>query len=187
MARSRSVSQKTRDRKLIAEMYLHGSPQMVIKDRLKAEHKITLSQPTIQRDLVIIQKEWTAQTTFELDKAKVVEIQKIDRVERELWAAWFRSVGEKEKKQMKIRQVPIVRKTTFKNGREVSEVTMEEATERAIIERVDAGDPRFLTGILECISKRCRILGLENLAPNMNFINLTFSQFTKQYFNQGGS
>ena len=58
MARSRSVSQKTRDRKLIAEMYLHGSPQMVIKDRLKAEHKITLSQPTIQRDLVIIQKEW---------------------------------------------------------------------------------------------------------------------------------
>jgi len=97
MAKSRSASQKTRDRKLIAEMYLHGSPQMVIKDRLKAEHNIVLSQTTIQRDLVIIQEEWTAHTTFELDKAKVIEIQKIDRVERELWVAWFRSVGKKKK------------------------------------------------------------------------------------------
>jgi len=87
---------------------------------------------------------------------------------------------------MKIKQIPIVKKTTSKNGKEISEVTMEEATERAITERVDASDPRFLTGILECISKRCRILGLENPAPNANFFTMTFSQFTKQYFNQGG-
>ena len=171
MARSRSPSQKSRDRRLIAEFYLTGYSQMAIRQAMKEDHNITISQATISRDLDEIQEQWKQTTTLDIDKAKVNELQKIDRVERELWKGWNRSYGHVKKKTAKV-------KDSDDKGHE---------SEKTVQEWEQAGDPRFLLGILQCIEKRCRILGIEEVGDINIFNNITFAQFTKRYFGNGGS
>src|SRR4051794_20268826 len=81
-ARKTEIAQR---RKNVAELYIQGWNQTAIAE------KLGMGQSTVCYDLQKLQKEWRESRVRDFDAARELEIQKIDRLEREAWAAWERS------------------------------------------------------------------------------------------------
>lgn len=99
---------------------------------------------TVSRDIKAVKEAWRASAVRNFDEAKGQELSKLDLVEKEFWQAWERSKVEKVS-------------TRQRQGKRGETAAMEAETKK---ERSD-GDPRFLEGVLRCITKRCEILGLD--------------------------
>jgi len=143
-APKRSKAQREADLARIAHLYLSGSNQYEIAKELG------LSRQQITYDLQDLYGRWAESARSDIDKLKAEQLAKIDRLEREYWDAWRRSVGTHEKSI-----------TERKRG----ETQMDRAQ---IVKEELAGDPRFLTGVGWCIEQRCKILGLnapQKVAP----------------------
>lgn len=136
--RHRSKGERIRDRRRIADLYLKGW----LQNDIAAE--VGLSQGTISLDLKVLHKAWVASSLVDIDIAKSRELAKIDKLEREYWKAWERSQEDAETEtQRAITAGDNVRK------------------EGTIVAKGQVGDPRFLTGILSCIDRRCKIFGID--------------------------
>jgi len=106
-----------------------------------------MSQQTVSRDIAALQKDWLASSLLDFNEAKAQTLAKVDRLEREYWAAWARSCEDAETVTEKAR--------ASKGGEKPDSV---EKTRQA---KGQAGDPRFLSGVQWCIEQRCKILGIE--------------------------
>jgi len=137
--RVRQPVQEEKDRRNISRLYLQGVTQVEIARELK------ISQPTVSRELKLLQAEWRVERVFDINEAKQRELAKIDNLEIEYWLAWKRSQTEtviKTKKATKILDM-------------VRDQELSERTETSV------GDARFLNGVMDCIKQRCAILGVE--------------------------
>jgi len=130
---SRSVAIAQR-RQQVAGLYLQGWPQAEIGTHMQ------VAQSTVSNDLKRIQAEWRQSAIRDFDTQLSIELQKLDRLEREAWAAWERS--QKPAQQARV-----------KGG------GSEQNAERLIKNQV--GDPRFLDHIHKCIAARRALLGLD--------------------------
>jgi hypothetical protein len=120
-------------RQKVADLYLQGWTQQAIADH------VGLNQKTISNDLKRIRQEWRESAVRDFDEAREVELKKIDRVEREAWAAWVRS------------QQPA-------QSAHINDENPQRKTRRHV--RNQYGDPRFLEQVNKCIAARCALLGL---------------------------
>jgi predicted transcriptional regulator len=138
MGRRRCAAEIARDRRRIADLYLQGWLQVEIGE------EVGVSQATVSRDLKALQEEWLQSALVDFDKAKARELARIDRLEREYWRAWVRSVEDKE--------VEVQEKVEAgeKQGR----------LKVSLRREGQAGDARFLAGVQWCIEQRCQILRL---------------------------
>ena len=121
-------------REKVADLYLQGWTQCQIAEQ------VDVKQSTVSDDLKKIQTAWRASSVRDFDQARELELRKIDRIEREAWAAWERS------------QKPAQTSTT-------SDETHQRKTRRQM--RNQYGDPRFLEQVNKCIASRRAILGLD--------------------------
>jgi hypothetical protein len=121
-------------RQLVADLYLQGWTQCQI-----AEH-VSVDQTTVSDDLQKIRAEWRGSMVRDFDEAKDLELRKIDRIEREAWAAWERSKKPAQ-----------------------SATTSDEPNQRRTRRHVknQYGDPRFLEQVHKCVSARRALLGLD--------------------------
>lgn len=133
----RSPAQLARDRRRISDLYLQGWIQVDIAAEVGA------SQSTVSNDLKAIQKEWLVSSLHDFDEAKARELARIDRVEREAWAAWERSQLDAETVTEEV----------------ASDSAKKRAKRQTKTEGRD-GDSAFLTRVGWCIEQRCKILGL---------------------------
>lgn len=140
-ANKRSEFQKAYDRQRIADMYLRGMHQDEIGE------VVGLSQGQISGDLAFIQKQWLENTTMNLDEFKAKELARIDHLERHYWAAWETSKTERTKSRQETDGSKKDGKLTVKKA----------STEK---EQRD-GNPAFLDGVMKCIDRRCKLLGLD--------------------------
>ncbi len=124
----------TQRRQQVADLYLKGWAQGAIAEHLQA------AQSTISNDLKRIQQQWRASTIRDFDARVTMELQKIDRLEREAWAAWERSQKPSQQARVKASQSDQNADRTIKN---------------------QVGDPRFLEQVHKCIASRRAILGLD--------------------------
>jgi hypothetical protein len=145
----RSNGQLARDRRRIADLYLQGELQADIAVQLK------IDQSTVSRDIAHLQAEWRKSALVDIDARKSQELAKVDRLEREYWAAWERSCEDAETATQKQRGK--VTKAAGEDGQFVAEQPAEISKTR----KGQAGDPRFLSGIQWCIERRCKILGID--------------------------
>jgi hypothetical protein len=123
-----------RRREHVADLYIQGHTQVAIAE------KLGVKQPTISVDLTAIRKQWRESTIRNFDEAKEMELQKLDRVEREAWAAWERS------------QKPSQSATVEGDG-------TPKRSRKTIVQK--NGDPRYLDTVLKCVAARRAILGLD--------------------------
>lgn len=137
-APKRSAIEILRDRVLIAELYCKGWTQTKIAER------IGVSQAIISRDLNAIRKEWLESSVRDFDGAKAQELAKLDHMEQVAWAAWERSVGPHS----------ITTETEGTNDKGLFNKSTER-TEHLV------GNPAFLQAALNCIDRRCKILGID--------------------------
>lgn len=118
----------------VADLYIKGWTQAAIAI------ECNISQPTICDDLAKIRDEWRKSSIRDFDVLRERELQRIDRVEREAWAAWERS------------QQPV--QSAVVTGEDVAKRTRKSVQQKY-------GDPRFLDVIHKCIIQRRAMLGLD--------------------------
>jgi hypothetical protein len=121
-------------REQVADLYLQGKTQMEISE------VVGVGQPTVSSDLKRIQAQWRESSVRDFDLARELELRKIDRIEREAWAAWERSKKPAQ-----------------------SATTSDEPNQRRTRRHVknQYGDPRFLEQVHKCVSARRALLGLD--------------------------
>lgn len=158
---TRSSSKRTRDRRIIADLYLQGWLQVNIAE------KVGISQSTVSNDLKALQKEWLKSSLIDYDEAKSKELARIDRLEREYWDAWQRSLDE-------------FRSTTLK-GKRPGDGEKPKPDEQTVRTEDRNGDPRFLAGVQWCIDRRCKVIGIDAPQRNLdiNVSNLTIEQLQR--------
>lgn len=122
-------------------MYLQGMTQMKIAE------EIGVTQAIISKALAICREEWKEKAAMNIDELKQRELAKIDMLELEYWEAWKRSQESVETQRSKI------------VGLE-SKAPQPKRLERTVTTENHIGDPRYLSGIQWCITKRCEILGI---------------------------
>lgn len=141
-ANTRSGFQREADYERITSLYLRGWRQADIAAELG------LTQQQVSYDLRVVQKRWRESTTMDLDEAKQKELSRIDELEREFWAAWESSKAERTKARQESDG------TKDKSGKAVIKKSSMEKEQRD-------GNPAFLQGVLSCIDRRCKLLGLD--------------------------
>lgn len=160
MAQSRSPAEIARDRVLISELYLRHKRQ----DEIAAELK--MSQSTVSRDLKALQALWLERSVMNIDAAKAQALASIDNLERVYWDAWISSKGQfkttTRKQIMRAARAKPVPADSQKEGDKPKEpapdIASQEMTEHT---ETLTGDPRFLDGVMDCIRRRCEILGID--------------------------
>lgn len=134
-----AAAKRTRDQREaqlpeIAALYLQGKTMREIGQR------VGLSARVVHRDLEEVRGRWRARATENFQALVDEQVARLDKIEAESWDRFYASQREQTKRLAK--EAP--------NGRTTS------------LERVDAvGDPRWLQIALQCVERRCRILGLD--------------------------
>lgn len=134
------------DRDRISGMYLKGYSQRQIRDAVNEGRPVQkhITQQQVSEDLKVIRGEWRASAVRNFDEAKEEELQKLNRMEHEAWMAWERS--------QKDATVTSAEKSENEDGtRSKTRIQREE----------QVGDPRFLQTAMQCVDRRCKILGLD--------------------------
>lgn len=155
----RTSEQKADDLRIIIPLFLKGYSYMMLMQHINAMREYTLSHVTVYQDIRQVLAEWTKERGKLIEKHKIVELTKIDQLERTYWEAWEQSRAPKKKKVSKqggqMVNHPITNERVLGNP---DKVVMETHTTDSV------GDSRWLDGIQWCISKRCELLGLNKPA-----------------------
>jgi transcriptional regulator with XRE-family HTH domain len=133
-----AATARDRRRRDVTRLYLQGLTQAEIARR------VGVSQQQVSRDLEAVRDEWRADTRADAAALRAREVAKLDAVEASYWVAWEESRGV---------QVRRTREQSAHDGTEDAR-TIEVSEE-------SPGDPRYLAGVLACIDRRCRLLGLD--------------------------
>ena len=149
-APKRSEFQREHDYRIIADLYLKGKTQAEIADT------VGLAQQQISYDLGIIRRRWREDTAINLDEAKQQELSRIDTLERTYWDAWERSLEERVK----------TRTEQSANGGGDDDKGQKKTAKASVEKETLLGNPAYLSGVMSCIERRCKLLGLD--APSKN-------------------
>ncbi len=125
-------------RRQVADYALQGWTQAAI-----ARH-MNLPPATVCRDLEVMREYWREYSLFNFEKARLEQLQKIDLVETEAWAAWRRSQEPQSSASI----------TRGKTGEQ----------SRSSLKH-QFGDHRFLREVSRCIGERSHLIGLKAPDP----------------------
>lgn len=128
----------------VAALRLQGWTLEAIAAELSTEDR-TLSNQVISLDLKAIEAEWQIARLGVIDEMKAIEAARIDHLMSEAYEAYWRSVGQ-------------ISKLTMRDGSGGKNGPVTEIVET---EETQAGDPRYLTIIKDCIEARRKLFGLD--------------------------
>ena len=135
----RTPDEREADLEVVARRYLMGESQGKIAIDLK------MSQQTISLDLKLIRSRWLESSVRDFDAAKSIELAKIDLVEAEFWQQWEKS---KELKRTRKQEDGLTERG--------------EIIKTTVVEEQRCGHPAYLNGVMTCIERRCKLLGLDS-------------------------
>ena len=141
MPRSAAEELRIESRRLkAAELYLRG-----LRSLTRIAQELGVDKSQISRDFKHIRKQWRETYVDDLNQAKQEELARIAEIEHKAWQAWDRSCQHAE-----TMEVTGTSQAGKGKPEKVRKVTKEQA-----------GDPRFLAIVLDCVKQRCEILGLQ--------------------------
>ena len=142
----RSPDELLRDKAVIAQWVLEGRDQQWIADQLSSIRTYSLSRQTIANDIKAVRAEWMSISIEAYDKAKQIELARIEEDEKRYLQAWERSLKPKTRHEEGT--------TSGDSGGSSFE---------KIIEESQNGNAAFLAGIDRCRARRNTILGLDSI------------------------
>jgi len=136
-----SPTKRAVQRTMLADVY-HKSAELHLQGKtLKEIGEITgRCKATVCRDLKAIRAEWRKQAVQDIGEKIADELAKVNNVERQAWEAW-----EKSKRNKEVRTTKSIKGTI----------------EKTIQTEGQSGNPTFLGKIIDCIQRRCELLGLD--------------------------
>jgi hypothetical protein len=121
-------------RREVVNLAHKGWTQAAIASHLK------IPQGTVSRDLAAMRQFWRDFPVYDFESVRIEQLQKIDLIEAEAWAAWRRSQDRRRVAQL----------TRGKTG---------EQTRTSVQDQ--HGDPRYLREIARCVAQRHEMIGVE--------------------------
>jgi len=118
---------------------------------------LEISHGQVTYDLRILQQRWRAQADIDYPARRSLELARLDHLERVFWEAWERSQGTRQRSMA--RQV----KRLIQQVRAGEEPDTGILQESSLTKEEHIGDPSYLMGVLACIDRRCRLLGLDEV------------------------
>lgn len=151
---------------IIAQLYKRGYSYREIRDEVMSRLGLdSYSLRTVHKDVNVLLEEWRQTRIENFDLSVQLELERIDDMIREAWAAWDKSKTDYEKKRAKQQGIP----GNSEEGESVVTVKMEQQKEEIIC----YGDPRYLELIHKLSQERRKLLGL--YAPEKKDIKNEFS------------
>lgn len=147
----RTPQQRVADLILMEALHLRGASQNEIAKAISDQRPYNLSRAQIAYDLADLQRQWQQQALEQRGLWVAQELAKIRNLEREYWHAWERSLLE----QTRTRTEQGTTGQIDKDGNPGKSA-------KAVIEKeTPTGVPAYLAGIMACIERRCKLLGLD--------------------------
>ncbi|PJF39413.1 MAG: hypothetical protein CUN54_08770 [Phototrophicales bacterium] len=143
----RKKDQRENDLVFTADMYLKGYTQHEIAERFG------VSQAQVSNDLSEIRRRWMERSITSYGQHVAEQLAKIDRLEREYWQAYERSLAEKRTTELSTSVVEARRAEAEKRQPRPDEIKIK-------TEKRDGGS-EYLRGIQWCIDRRIKLLGLD--------------------------
>jgi hypothetical protein len=138
---NRTPEERETDLRRITDLYLQGKTQQEISLALG------ISRQQVSYDLGKVRRRWAEDTALNLDEIKLQQLDRIDALEREAWAAWFRSIPSNEPAE-------------FEQGDQFRPRRKGDPDLGRAAEVLTFGDTKYLAQVQWCITERSKILGL---------------------------
>ena len=164
----------------VAQMNLAGMTLREIGE------KLGVNAATVCRDLEWVREEWRKAAVEDFDQARAIELARLNLVERKYWEAWKRSTEDKVTRieaygtpgsqcgaTLRVANHDAERGATSDHDEDRQATYRWEKTE------TQSGRPSFLEGVLKCIGKRSKLLGLGRRKSELPFAsrkNETFAE-----------
>ena len=139
----------------IAKLYLEGFSNRAMAIWITENKNIPITHTSINKYLGKVLDDWRKERISKIDDLLIIELQGLNRVEREAWDGWYRSLNTKTKNVSKRKGLP--QKSKSKDGKEVLNVSTTEVEDIEETSNTD-GNPKFLEIIKDCKSKRIDLL-----------------------------
>lgn len=138
---------------IISELYKRGYSYRDIRDEVMARLDLpSYSLRTVSKDVNKLLEEWRETRIDNTDLALQLELERLDSIVKEAWAAWEKSKTDYERKKAKQQGIP--GNSEEENG--IITVKLEQQKEEVIC----YGDPRYLDIIHKALIERRKLLGL---------------------------
>lgn len=137
---------------IISELYKRGYSYREIREEVMARLDLpSYSLRTVSKDVNKLLEEWRETRIDNTDLALQLELERLDAIVKEAWAAWEKSKTDYERKKAKQQGIP---GSEEDNG--IITVKLELQKEEIIC----YGDPRYLDIIHKALIERRKLLGL---------------------------
>lgn len=151
----------------IARLYCQG------KTLLEISQEVDISLPTVSKDLQAVRRFWLSNIAVDMDERVAELLAKNDTLEKEAWEGWQRSCQDAETIS-RVREKGIKILPPKQKGKPPTSKMMVTAEKLEKVTKGQAGDPRFLSIIGECIDRRAKYLGVDDNTQQVNQIYLDF-------------
>jgi hypothetical protein len=146
---ARTKEQILHDRAVMARLYLQGVPQYRIAE------EVGVSPGQVTYDLKKVRAEWRTSALIDFNERQALELAKLDRVEAAAWESFDRS-----RETFVSKTFVVSDGAATAEGEEKAEPASGGRSQKTIRSEGRHGDARFLQVVLDCVEKRCRILGI---------------------------
>jgi hypothetical protein len=137
---------------IISELYKRGYSYRDIREEVMARlGLVSYSLRTVSKDVNKLLEEWRETRIDNTDLALQLELERLDAIIKEAWAAWEKSKTDYERKKAKQQGIPGGEEST-----DIVTVKLEQQKEEIIC----YGDPRYLDIIHKALIERRKLLGL---------------------------
>lgn len=141
----------------VSRFYLRGATLVEIS------REVRVSVTTVWKDLQSVRQEWLQSSLRNFDEARARELAKIDEIERQAWIGWNRSLRDWEQRNREIsRETGSRSDGSHAASDESAKSKPGRAVKTSVARRGQCGNPQFLMVVQQCVSQRCRLLGLES-------------------------
>lgn len=165
----------------IAKLYLEGFSNRAMAIWITENKNIPITHTSVGKYLGKVMDDWRKERISKVDDLLIIELQGLNRVEREAWDGWYRSLNTKTKNVSKRKGLP--QKSKSKDGKEVLNVSTTEVEDIEETSNTD-GNPKFLEIIKDCKSKRIDLLlRLQGNTPPMPDGGTTNNTYVQQIVN----
>lgn len=148
---------------IISELYKRGYSYREIRDEVMARLDLSsYSLRTVSKDVNRLLQEWRETRIENTDLALQLELERLDAIVKEAWAAWEKSKEDYTTRNSKQKGVPgdLVKKNDDEGSDTKSEEIITVQMEQSSKEVVCTGDPRYLDIIHKALIERRKLLGL---------------------------
>lgn len=165
---------------IIAGLYKRGYSYREIREEVMARLDLqSYSLKTVHSDVQKLLAEWRDTRIENFDHAVQLELERIDELIKEAWAAWEKSKTDYEKVRAKQQGIPGGGDGEGSGSGEIITVKMEQSKENV----QSCGDPRYLEVVHKNLMERRKLLGLyspekKEITGDLSFASLLMETST---------